>query len=99
MNNQTDHFDDFLISIDEELGRDKDSLYLFEWAIEERYERIITLNTDLFIDRPDLMEIQNEQIVEELDTLLSYFESIEEYEKCGRLLNIMTEFKTVLKKI
>lgn len=99
MNNQTDNFDDFLMQIDEDLGRDKDSLYLFEWAVEERYENIITLNTDLFIDRPDLMSIQNEQIVEELDTLLNYFESIEEYEKCGRLLNIMTEFKKVLQTI
>ena len=99
MNTDTNAFDDFLLQIDEDLGRDQDSLYLFEWAVEERYENIITLNTDLFIDRPDLMNVQNEQIVTELDTLLNYFEDIEEYEKCGRLLKIINEFKDVLKKI
>ena len=99
MYNQSENFDDFLIQIDEDLGRDKDSLYLFEWAIEERYENIITLNMDLFIDRPDLMNIQNDQIVGELDMMLDYFESIEEYEKCGRLLKITNEFKKMLRKL
>lgn len=99
MNKNADTFNDFLVQIDEDLGRDSESLYLFEWAVEERYENIITLNTDLFIDRPDLMSIQNEQIIEELHTLLNYFESIQEYEKCGRLLNIINEFKNVLDRI
>jgi len=99
MNNSAETFDDFLISIDDDLGRDSESLHLFEWVIEDRYESIITLNMDLFIDRPDLMQVQNNQIKLELNTLLNYFESTEEYEKCSRLVKIITEFEEILNRI
>ncbi|MFW9948517.1 MAG: hypothetical protein ACFFKA_00150 [Candidatus Thorarchaeota archaeon] len=99
MNNSTTDFNEFLVSIDEELGRDNDSLHLFEWVIEDRYESILTLNMDLFVDSPELMKEHNEQILTELDTLLNYFEETEEYEKCSRLVNIIKEFKGMLSRI
>lgn len=89
-------FNEFLNSIDEDLGRDEESLHLFEWVIEDRYESIISLNSDLFVDRPDILKLQNEQILLELNTMLGYFESIEEYEKCSRLISIIDEFKKIL---
>lgn len=89
-------FSDFLTSVDEDLGRDEESLHLFEWVIEDRYESRIKNNKEFFKDRPDKIAISNEQIILELNKLHEYFLAIEEYEKCISLDKIKTE---ILEKI
>jgi beta-glucanase (GH16 family) len=83
----------FLDSIDRELGRDLDSINLFEWVVEDRYDGIINENLDYYSERPDLLHISNERAMFEIDEMLEYFESKEEYEKCGSLLKIKNELK------
>lgn len=90
-------FDRFLDSVDQELGRDEDSLHLFEWVVEERYNRMIDDSIEFFIERPDLLAIQTEEIQWEIELLLRYFESIEEYEKCSRILKIKEEIEYTIK--
>jgi len=92
-------FNSFLISVDEELGRDEDSLHLFEWVIEDRYDAKITDNIEYYSQRPDLLHIHNEHVLYELDTMLEYFISIEEYEKCSRLTTIRSDFKRTITNI
>ena len=86
-------FDKFLDSVDKELGRDETSLHLFEWVIEERYHKMIETGLEYFSERPDMMAIQKEEILFELNMLLSHFESIEEYEKCDRILKIKQDIE------
>lgn len=86
-------FDDLLTSIDEDLGRDEDSLNLFEWVLEDHYESKIKNHLDYYKDRPDLFHIANEEILYELDKILNYFIGIEEYEKCSRIVKIKDLFR------
>lgn len=78
----------FIDEIDGEFGRDPGSLDLFEWVIEDRYHSQLMETFDLFKERPDYMTIQKEEIEWELEYLLKWFESKEEYEKCARLVKI-----------
>lgn len=94
--NNTETFNDFLISIDKDLGRDVDSLHLFEWVVEDRYYSKVEENKDYFSGRPDLLNIHNEQVLYELSEMLEYFISIEEYEKCSRLSKIISDFKSTV---
>ena len=66
-------FTDFLEMIDVQLGRDEDSLNLFEWTVEGRYETLLAHNKEYFKDRPDLLCIYNEKILYELESLMKYF--------------------------
>ena len=92
-------FNKFLISLDEDLGRDQDSIYLFEWVIEDRYGVSLSDNMDYYSDRPDLMGINNEVVLFELDKMLIHFTSIEEYEKCASIVKIKEEFVSTIKNI
>lgn len=96
-NNKT--FNTFLESVDQDLGRDEESLYLFEWVVEERYNNIIGSSMEYYIERPDLMALQKEEIDWELDIMLNYFVSIEEYEKCGRILKIKKDIEYLITKL
>jgi hypothetical protein len=98
--NGTEHqtFKLFLDSVDQDLGRDPESLYLFEWVVEERYNKIIETSYEYFIERPDLMALQKEEIEWELNAMLNYFESIEEFEKCSKLLKIKKEIEYIIKE-
>ena len=88
----------FLDSVDQDLGRDPESLYLFEWVVEERYNKIIETSYEYFIERPDLMALQKEELEWELNAMLNYFESIEEFEKCSKLLKIKKEIEYIIKE-
>lgn len=83
----------FLASIDNELGRDKESIHLFEWVIEDRYDNKMNSNLDYYTDRPDLLHIDTEDILFELQEMLSYFSSKEEYEKCASLQKLQEMYK------
>ena len=78
----------FIDEIDEEFGRDPGSLDLFEWVVEDRYHNQLIETFDLFKERPDYITLQKEEIEWELEYLLNWFESKEEYEKCARLVKI-----------
>lgn len=95
--NSTETFSNFLTSVDRDLGRDADSLHLFEWVVEDRYYNKLVENQTYFNERPDLLDIHNEQVLFELNEMLYYFESIEEYEKCSRLKSIIEDFKSHIK--
>lgn len=79
---------DFINSVDGDLGRDPDSLELFEWVVEDHYEAMMEEMFDYFQDRPDMQAIQAETALLELGAMLKYFEEKEEYEKCSRILRI-----------
>lgn len=98
--NGTEHqtFKVFLDSVDQDLGRDPESLYLFEWVVEDRYNKIIETSYEYFMERPDLMALQKEEIEWELNAMLNYFESIEEFEKCSKLLKIKKEIEYIIKE-
>lgn len=89
-------FTKFLTSVDGELGRDEESIHLFEWVVEERYENAITQGMDYYSERPDLRSIQNEQILHELNTMEKYFVSTEDYEKCASVVKIRSELKQII---
>ena len=86
-------FNLFLNSIDRELGRDSDSINLFEWVVEDRYDSIMNDNMNYYSERPDLIHIDNEKIMFEIEEMITYFEGIEEYEKCSSLVKIKNELK------
>jgi len=79
---------DFINSVDLDLGRDEDSLNLFEWVVEDYYEAQLDEMLEYFSERPDLQEIQIDNVKEEIQIMLRYFEEKEEYEKCARILTI-----------
>ena len=89
-------FTKLLNSIDQDLGRDKESIHIFEWVIEDHYESKIIESMDYFHERPDLRSIQNEQILHELDIMENYFVSKEEYEKCASIVKIRSELKQII---
>ena len=78
------------------IGRDEDSLNVFEWILEDHYENKIKQNRVLFNKRPDLYYISNEQILFELDRMLNHFIEIEEYEKCSKILSTTKEIKKMI---
>tara|TARA_B100001094_G_scaffold329885_1_gene393719 strand:+ start:1274 stop:1576 length:303 start_codon:yes stop_codon:yes gene_type:complete len=82
----------------DDLGRDEDSLNVFEWILEDHYENLIKKNKELFNQRPDLYHIANEQILFELNRMLEHFVDIEEYEKCAKILNTSKEIEKIIKK-
>ena len=45
---------DFINSVDLDLGRDEDSLNLFEWVVEDYYEAQLEEMLEYFSERPDL---------------------------------------------
>lgn len=96
MNCTTETFSNFLLSVDKELGRDQESIHIFEWIVEDRYEKRLTENQDYFAERPDLRSIQNEQILHELDIMEKYFVSTEDYEKCASIVKIRSEIKSAI---
>lgn len=80
-----------------ELGRDKDSLVLFEWALEDAYATKFDKNLEYFNERPDLLSISNESLFHELAMMLQRFEEDEEYEKCAIVLKVTNELKKAFK--
>lgn len=78
-------------------GRDATSLDLFEWVIDRKYEELIQQSLEYFGDRADLLNLQVEEIEWELDYLLKYFEEVEEYEKCSRLMKLKKEIEYNIK--
>lgn len=83
----------------EDLGRDEDSLNVFEWILEDHYENKIKHNKELLLThRPDLYHIANEQILFELNRMLDHFVEIEEYEKCAKILNTTKDIEKIIKK-
>ena len=90
---ENETFNNFLDSVDQDLGRDEESLYLFEWVVEERYNRMIDSSMKYFYERPELMALKKEEIDWELGNMLTYFEGIEEFEKCNRILKIKKEIE------
>ena len=89
-------FTEFLTSVDTEIGRDEESIHLFEWVVEDRYEAKIIESMDYYAERPDLRSIQNEQIIYELNEMESYFVSKEEYEKCASIVKVRAELIEIL---
>jgi hypothetical protein len=89
-------FTEFLTSVDTEIGRDEESIHLFEWVVEDRYEAKIIEGMDYYADRPDLRSIQNEQILYELNTMENYFVSKEEYEKCASIVKVRADLKQII---
>jgi hypothetical protein len=96
MTTKNQPFAKFLTSVDTDLGRDQESIHIFEWVVEDRYEAKITEGMDYYAERPDLRSIQNEQILHELNTMESYFVSKEEYEKCASIVRVRAELKQIL---
>jgi hypothetical protein len=96
MKTKNEPFAKFLTSIDNEIGRDEESIHLFEWVVEDRYEAKITEGLDFYAERPDLRSIANEQILHELNTMENYFVSTEDYEKCASILKIRSELKSII---
>lgn len=93
---KTESFDKFLETIDVDLGRDLDSLNLFEWEVEKRYDGILTQNKKIFSERPDMIGIYNEQILHELNVIMEHFIKTEDYEKCARIQKIQEEYKNII---
>lgn len=92
----TEPFSKLLTSVDTELGRDEESIHLFEWVIEDHYESKIIENMDYFHERPDLRSIQNEQVLHELNIMEQYFVSKEEFEKCASIVKVRSELKQII---
>ena len=89
---------DFINSVDLDLGRDEDSLNLFEWVVEDYYEEQLNEMLQYFSERPDLQEIQIDNVKEEIQIMLHYFEEKEEYEKCARILVIKENIYNLIDK-
>jgi hypothetical protein len=89
---------DFINSVDLDLGRDEDSLNLFEWVVEDYYEAQLEEMLEYFSERPDLQEIQIDNVKEEIQIMLHYFEEKEEYEKCARILVIKENIYGIIDK-
>ncbi len=81
-----------------DLGRDEESLNVFEWILEDHYEAKVKQHLELFDSRPDLYHIANEQLMYELDKMLNHFVELEEYEKCAKILNTTKEIEKIIKK-
>jgi len=89
----------FINSVDGDLGRDPESLNLFEWVVEDHYEDEFNKNAELFAERPDLLHLSNERIQWELDKMLHWFLEKEEYEKCARIKIISDNIFNKMKKL
>ena len=89
---------DFINSVDLDLGRDEDSLNLFEWVVEDYYEAQLDEMLEYFSERPDLQEIQIDNVKEEIQIMIRYFEEKEEYEKCARILTIKENIYGIIDK-
>lgn len=89
-------FTKLLTSVDTELGRDEESIHIFEWVLEDHYESKIIESMDYFYERPDLRSIQNEQMLHELNIMEQYFVSKEEYEKCASIVKVRSELKQII---
>ena len=87
----------FINSVDGELGRDEDSLNLFEWVVEDHFDDILNKNKEYFAQRPELLYLSNEKIKWELESMLEYFLEKEEYEKCARLKGLKDQYFKKLK--
>lgn len=92
----TEPFSKLLTSVDTELGRDEESIHLFEWVIEDHYESKIIESMEYFHERPDLRSIQNEQVLHELNIMEQYFVSKEEFEKCASIVKVRSELKQII---
>ena len=88
----------FINSVDGELGRDEDSLNLFEWVVEDHFDEVFNQNREYFIQRPEMLHLSNEKVMWELESMLEYFVEKEEYEKCARLKNLKEQFFKKIKE-
>lgn len=91
---KSQELDLFLDSIELSLGRDKDSINVFEWMVEERNDKVISDNLIYFPHKQYLIDIQNETAIHEIELMLEYFKDKEEYEKCSRLIKIRENLKS-----
>jgi hypothetical protein len=78
----------FIKSVDGDLGRDQESLDLFEWIVEDHFESGIRENREYYLERPDLLYVLNEDVRWRLENMMQWFLEKEEYEKCARLKKI-----------
>jgi len=81
-----------------DIGRDEESLNVFEWMLEDHYEAKVKQHLELFRLRPDLYHIANEQLMYEFDKMLNHFVELEEYEKCAKILNTKQDIEKIIKK-
>lgn len=85
--------DSLIKAIDDSIGRNEDDLNMFEFLIDNHFDSEVSNNKDYFKDRPDLLAINNEQIIFDIQNLIAYFLDKEEYEKCGRLKHLLNNYK------
>ena len=78
-------------------GRDATSLDLFEWTVSIKYEEVWNQSLEYFEDRVDLLNLQMEEMEWEFDYMIQWFQEVEEYEKCSRLLRVKEELFTQVK--
>lgn len=86
-------FDDWAESLYREIGRDRDSLVFFHWALEDEYEARLSEAMEYFSGRPDYLEQECSQHLLELETLEQGFIELEEFEKCAVIRDLKTELK------
>jgi hypothetical protein len=84
----------FIESLDLDLGRDPDSLEMFQWVVEDHYDEMLSEMLEYFKERPDMQAIQVETALTELNHMLEWFTEKEEYEKCMRLVEVRTGYET-----
>ena len=84
-------FNQRLYQLDFKVGLDEDSLNLFEWSIIEYYGTKIKEDMEFLANRPDLIHINKEGYLNELNTLMNYFITKEDFEKCNKIKLIKQE--------
>ena len=87
VSSKSQDFRSLLLRIDSVLDRNIDSLNVFEWRLESHYDSQIKTNSEFYSNRPDLIKLENKRITFELQELLDYFISKDEYEKCTIINN------------
>lgn len=78
----------FIKSIDGDLGRDPDSLNVFEWVVEDHFLEKILESREYWSLNPELVAESDLQIRLDLDRILNWFVELEEYEKCQRIVQV-----------
>lgn len=86
-------FEDWAESLHREIGRDQDSLVFFHWALEDEYEARLSEAMEYFSGRPDYLEQECTNHLQELETLEGRFIELEEFEKCAVIRDLRAELK------
>jgi hypothetical protein len=86
-------FEDWIESLDSEIGLDSDSIQYFTWLIEEEYENRFLDSLDYFSDRLELLALECRDHLLELAILESRFVETEQYEKCAAVVALQKKLK------